>query len=100
MITKITDENERMFPAGDPLGNWPTEKPQPDALRARIEKALAPFTHTEGTIRAILAAVAGERKPVIHINCETKAEDITGLTSLNVIRVEKNDDGSFTAVTD
>lgn len=38
--------------------------------------------------------------PQIHIMCETKSEGVTGTTALDVIRVEKNDDHSFTAVTD
>ena len=41
-----------------------------------------------------------QREPVLHIECETKHDGITGSTSLNVVRVEANDDGSFTAVTD
>lgn len=40
--------------------------------------------------------------PTIHIECEYRddAVPVIGSTRLNVIRVEKNDDGSFTAVTD
>lgn len=38
--------------------------------------------------------------PVIHIKCETTSHLVVGCTSLNVIRVEGNDDGSWTAVTD
>jgi hypothetical protein len=38
--------------------------------------------------------------PTLHIQCETKTPGLMGTTSLDVIRVEQNDDGSFTAVTD
>ena len=41
---------------------------------------------------------AGE--PVIRILCETTSDGVIGTTSLNVVRVEREDDGSFTAVTD
>ena len=38
--------------------------------------------------------------PKVNIRCEIKTEDILGSTYLNVIRVEQEDDGSYTAVTD
>lgn len=38
--------------------------------------------------------------PKVNIKCETDNGFITGTTTLNVIRVEREDDGSFTAVTD
>lgn len=39
--------------------------------------------------------------PTIHIRCELKTKDgIHASTSMNVVRVECEDDGSFTAVTD
>ncbi len=38
--------------------------------------------------------------PGINIKCETNDGMGMGTTNLNVIRVEKEDDGSFTAVTD
>lgn len=37
--------------------------------------------------------------PKINIRCETKSDWLIGTTTLNVIRVEREDDGSFTAVT-
>ena len=40
-----------------------------------------------------------ENLPIVHINCETKSNGLIGSTSLPVIRVELNDDGSYTAVT-
>lgn len=41
-----------------------------------------------------------DKTPNIHIECEVRSDGIIGSTWLNVIRVEKNDDDSFTAVTD
>jgi len=41
-----------------------------------------------------------KKTPVVHITCECKADGVIGSTSLNVIRVERQDDGSLTAVTD
>ena len=38
--------------------------------------------------------------PAVHIKCEIHSDGIIGSTDLNVIRVEKEDDGSYTAVTD
>lgn len=38
--------------------------------------------------------------PTINIRCETVSDGITGTTSLPVVRVETEDDGSLTAVTD
>lgn len=38
--------------------------------------------------------------PKINILCETKSSGITGSTYLNVVRVDPEDDGSWTAVTD
>lgn len=43
--------------------------------------------------------------PRVNIKCETKSgetkyDSVIGSTSLNVIRVEQEDDGSYTAVTD
>lgn len=39
--------------------------------------------------------------PKINIRCEIKSEyGVSGTTRLNVVRVEMEDDGSFTAVTD
>lgn len=38
--------------------------------------------------------------PTVHIKCETSFGKVFGATSLNVTRVEGNDDGSITAVTD
>jgi hypothetical protein len=38
--------------------------------------------------------------PEINIRCETTSDGIQGMTTLNVVRVEAEDDGSFTAVTD
>lgn len=38
--------------------------------------------------------------PAIHIECETVAEGVKGTTGLNAVRVEANDDGSWTVVTD
>ena len=37
--------------------------------------------------------------PVIRIRCETTDNGITGTTYLPVLRVEQEDDGSFTVVT-
>jgi hypothetical protein len=42
----------------------------------------------------------GNNLPRVNIICETKADGIIGTTTLNVIRVEIEDDGSFTAITD
>lgn len=41
-----------------------------------------------------------KKTPVVHIICECKADGVIGSTSLNVVRVERQDDGSLTAVTD
>ena len=41
-----------------------------------------------------------ESRLQIHIECETEYNGIKGSTSLNVIRIEKNDDDSFTVVSD
>lgn len=41
-----------------------------------------------------------ERTPKVNIRCETVCGDVTGTTTLDVVRVEREDDGSFTAVTD
>lgn len=38
--------------------------------------------------------------PKLNIKCEVRGNGIIGTTTLNVIRVEAEDDGSFTAVTD
>ncbi len=38
--------------------------------------------------------------PKINIRCETKSSGIIGTTYLDVVRVEQEDDGSYTAVTD
>ena len=48
------------------------------------------------------------KMPKINIRCETRSQsgletplrELVGTTSLNVVRVEQEDDGSFTAVTD
>ena len=50
--------------------------------------------------RALLAQPQEAQEPVLHIKCETTDGVVTGTTGLNVIRVEANEDGSFTAVTD
>jgi len=47
-----------------------------------------------------LAAQSAMRAPAINIKCETKGPNATGTTTLNVVRVEQQDDGSYTAVTD
>lgn len=56
--------------------------------------------HKIGTFKI----VAGEPLPVIlpklNIRCEYKGDGIGASTYLNVIRVEQEDDASFTAVTD
>lgn len=46
---------------------------------------------------ALLSAAPAQ--PVLNIRCETTEGQATGTTSLPVIRVEAEDDGSFTAVT-
>lgn len=38
--------------------------------------------------------------PKINIRCEIRVSGIIVTTTLNVIRIEKEDDGSYTAVTD
>lgn len=38
--------------------------------------------------------------PRLNIKCETIGEGLAGTTFLNVVRVEQEEDGSFTAVTD
>lgn len=53
---------------------------------------------TKEQAMAFFDLVPANRK--IHIKCETTDGQVTGTTSLNVIRVEDNDDGSLTAVTD
>lgn len=40
-----------------------------------------------------------QEAPTLHIKCEVTDGEVVGVTSLDVIRVETNDDGSFTAVT-
>lgn len=47
-----------------------------------------------------LASPAAEYTPLINIKLETRTGDAIGSTSLPVIRVEHEDDGSFTAVSD
>lgn len=49
---------------------------------------------------ALAAAPAAPVIPRLNIRCETTDGHVTGSTYLNVIRVEAEDDGSFTAVTD
>lgn len=46
-------------------------------------------------VKAALSAV-----PVLNIKCEAITKGIIGATNLKVIRVDAEDDGSFTAVTD
>lgn len=38
--------------------------------------------------------------PTVHVVCETRSNGLAGTMPLNVIRVEREDDGAFTAVTD
>lgn len=38
--------------------------------------------------------------PHIHIKCEVRSNGLIGTTMLNVVRVEPEDDGTYTAVTD
>lgn len=47
-----------------------------------------------------ISSARGKQFPVINIKCETQNNGITGTTSLNVLRVEAEDDGSYTVVTD
>lgn len=46
--------------------------------------------------------LANPEKPIpnINIKCETKDNDCIGTTFLNVVRIEREDDGSLTVVTD
>lgn len=46
------------------------------------------------------SAVPPPAAPKLNILCETRSNGIIGSTSLNVVRVNTEDDGSFTAVTD
>lgn len=50
-------------------------------------------------IRALSPAEQVE-PPRINIRCETSDGVVTGSTSLNVLRIEAEDDGSWTAITD
>ena len=58
-----------------------------------------PHAYPIGT-RFYTAPPAQPAVPEIHISCETESNGIKGSTSLRVIRVNPEDDGSFTAVTD
>jgi hypothetical protein len=49
--------------------------------------------------RALVRA-EGASLPSINIRCETTCDGVMGTTTLNVVRVEREDDGSLTAVTD
>lgn len=49
--------------------------------------------------QAILSRAAPS-VPTINIKCETRSNEVIGTATLNVLRVEAEDDGSFTAVTD
>lgn len=40
------------------------------------------------------------KPPKLNIRCQCKSGGVTGTTALNVVAVEQEDDGSFTAVTD
>ena len=51
-------------------------------------------------LEAELALLREGQEPVVYIKCETESDKVVGTTSLNVVRVERNDDGSLTAVTD
>lgn len=51
-------------------------------------------------IARALADAAPVEVPRVNIRCETRDGVVTGITSLNVVRVEAEDDGSWTAVTD
>ncbi len=53
-------------------------------------------------IELVAAELAKRRSvlPKINIVCETRDGGVIGSTCLNVIRVEQEDDGSLTAVTD
>lgn len=53
-----------------------------------------------GRTLAAATPITEQAVPDIYINCETSDGVVTGCTSLNVVRVDLNDDGSFTAVTD
>lgn len=45
-------------------------------------------------------SIASQLLPTINVRLETVSPDLTGTTHLNVVRVEQEDDGSFTAVSD
>lgn len=51
-------------------------------------------------LRETAAALRAAPVPRVNIECETSDGYIIGTTSLPVIRVELEDDGSYTAVTD
>lgn len=58
------------------------------------------FIDVDRATDAIIAALAASSHPKINIRCETTDGEVSGSTGLNVLRVEREDDGSFTAVTD
>lgn len=87
----------------------------PRDIRANIESLLRRISEVQppnvlmqqleqlGEARAILSAILSRATssdvPAINIKCETHAAGITGTTTLPVIRVEREDDGSLTAIT-
>ena len=89
-------------PEGLPPGDWP------DYLNIRDTGLDDGYKHvwtTAGmgypTVKYIRADLAqAPTLPKLNILCETRSNGITGCTSLNVVRVNAEDDGSFTAVTD
>lgn len=91
-------------PGHEPPTVLPWHREAAEEYNRRVTDEMNCYTPQEVDLPAIIAChdphAAQQALPVIHIECETKEEGITGSTHLNVIRVEQEDDNSFTAVTD
>lgn len=76
----------------EPEVNWPG-----DLISTHANQAEARIGRAEAILRIMNGAQA---KPRLNIMLETRDGCITGTTNLNVLRVDAEDDGSFTAVSD
>lgn len=92
------------------FNDYPSEVCAPgtteEQANARAKEIKANYIQKNGSqgmlyVRAYEVPVYGTYIPQVNVKCEIITPGgLTGTTQLNVVRVEREDDGSFTAVSD